>query len=89
MANEKILVDVIRIREQITEWYNHGSGLERSVLKDVLDLLDKEVQAVTRCKDCDNTCQGNHGLVCTIWGAGTDPNGWCYKEERRDNNATE
>ena len=43
---------------------------------------------VTRCKDCDNTCQGNHGLVCTIWGAGTDPDGWCYKGERREENAT-
>ena len=42
MAEEKILVDVRRIREQITEWYYHGSGLERSILKDVLDLLDKE-----------------------------------------------
>lgn len=42
MADEKILVDVRRIRKQITEWYNHGSGLERSILKDVLDLLDKE-----------------------------------------------
>lgn len=43
---------------------------------------------VTRCKDCDNTCQGNHGLICTIWGAGTDPDGWCYKGERREENAT-
>lgn len=42
MADEKILVDVRRIREQIAEWYYHGSGLERSILKDVLDLLDKE-----------------------------------------------
>ena len=42
MADEKILVDVRRIREQIAKWYDHGSGLERSILKDVLDLLDKE-----------------------------------------------
>ena len=51
MANEKILADVSRIREQITEWYDYGSGLERSVLKDVLDLIDKEAadSITSRC----------------------------------------
>ena len=39
---------------------------------------------VIRCKDCANTCPGNHGLVCTIWGAGTSPDGWCYQGERRE-----
>lgn len=38
---------------------------------------------VVRCKDCDNTCPGSNGLVCTAWGARTDPYGWCYKAERR------
>ena len=39
---------------------------------------------VVRCKDCDNTCPGSNGLVCTAWGARTDPDGWCYKAERRE-----
>lgn len=38
---------------------------------------------VVRCKDCDNTCPGNTGLVCTIWGAGTEPEAFCSYGERR------
>ena len=65
-----------------------------SVLKN--DLLIREVMLgekeprckmfvdVVRCKDCDNTCPGSNGLVCTAWGARTDPDGWCYKAERKD-----
>jgi hypothetical protein len=37
------------------------------------------------CKDCANTCDGNSGLICLVWGAGTSPNGWCYKGERKEN----
>ena len=40
---------------------------------------------VVRCKDCDNTCEGNMGLICLAWGVGTSPDGWCYKAERKNN----
>ena len=42
-----------------------------------------DAEPVIRCKDCTNTCPGHNGLVCTMWGAGTDPDGWCYRGERR------
>lgn len=42
MATEKFLIDASRLKEKITEWYDYGSGLERSILKDVLDLIDQE-----------------------------------------------
>ena len=48
-------------------------------------LLDNDVVPVVLCKDCDNTCPGSNGLVCTAWGARTDPDGWCYMAERKDN----
>lgn len=44
-----------------------------------------DVVPVVRCKDCDNTCPGSNGLVCTAWGARTDPDGWCYMAERKNN----
>lgn len=66
MANEKILVDVRRIREQITEWYNHGSGLERSILKDVLDLLDKEAEDGIAIRVGDKYVSGMRQLVAEL-----------------------
>lgn len=45
--------------------------------------LDAQAE-ILRCKDCEYTCPGTSGLVCTMWGAGTDPDGWCYKGERRE-----
>ena len=44
---------------------------------------------ILRCQYCEYTCPGNSGLVCTMWGAGTDPDGWCYKGERKDNEGKE
>ena len=43
------------------------------------------ITKVVHCKECDNTCHGSNGLVCTAWGARTDPDGWCYMAERKDN----
>jgi hypothetical protein len=45
--------------------------------------LDAQAE-ILRCKDCEYTCPGTSGLICTMWGAGTDPDGWCYKGERRE-----
>lgn len=47
--------------------------------------LDNIVQVV-RCKDCDSYCpETNHRPVCLSWGSWCDPDGWCYKGERKDN----
>lgn len=36
------------------------------------------------CRDCDNICPGYFDdIICTMWGAKTDPDGWCHKGERR------
>lgn len=43
---------------------------------------------IVQCKDCEYTCPGTSGLVCTMWGAGTDPDGWCYEAERKNNGKT-
>lgn len=43
---------------------------------------------VIRCKDCANACPGNRSLVCTIWGAGTSPDGFCNHGERRIENGS-
>lgn len=41
---------------------------------------------VIRCKDCENTCIGCNGLVCTIWGSGTYPDSYCSYGERKNDN---
>ena len=46
-----------------------------------------DVVKVVRCQDCDFICEGNVFPVCTCWGRNTDSNGWCYKGERREENA--
>ncbi len=53
------------------------SIVERTPIVDAVEVI--------RCKDCEYTCPGTSGLVCTMWGAGTDTDGWCYKAERKNN----
>ena len=48
-------------------------------------LIANDVVPVVRCKDCDNTCPGTIGLVCTMWGCRTPPDGFCFIGERKDN----
>lgn len=52
-------------------------------LREIYKKVTTPTVEVVRCKDCDNTCPGSNGLVCTAWGARTDPDGWCYKAERK------
>jgi hypothetical protein len=52
---------------------------------EIQDLPTVDAVEVVRCKDCDNTCSGNNGLVCTIWGCGTYPDSYCSYGERKDN----
>jgi hypothetical protein len=40
---------------------------------------------LVRCKDCENTCTGSNGLVCIIWGSGTELDAFCSYGERKDN----
>ena len=47
-------------------------------------LIANDVVPVVRCKDCDNTCPGTIGLVCTMWGCRTQPDGFCFMGERKD-----
>lgn len=40
---------------------------------------------ILRCRDCESFCPcGNGNVICTSWGSWTDPDGWCYKGERRE-----
>lgn len=40
---------------------------------------------VVRCKDCQNAVDIEKDyLICTLWGCGTDFDGFCYKGEWRD-----
>ena len=57
-------------------------GLEEKIAD---HLIANGVTIPVRCKDCEYTCPGTSGIVCTMWGAGTEPDGWCHKAERKDN----
>ena len=43
-------------------------------------------EELVRCKECDFACPGSYGLVCTAWGAPTDPDMFCAKGERAKDN---
>lgn len=60
--------------------YRNGVG---SCPDRCVQFKNKDTVTVVRCKDCECTAPGTSGLVCTMWGAGTDPDGWCYKAERK------
>lgn len=56
------------------------------VLREVMDWgkLGTKPVAIVRCRDCSNTCPGYYDdIICTMWGARTDPDGWCHLGERR------
>lgn len=78
------VIDVI-----IEHHFDHGEAPLAGAVSNLTFYIDAlavdGIVPVIRCKDCDNTCPGTNGLVCTMWGAGTDPDGWCYKAERKDN----
>ena len=41
--------------------------------------------SIVRCKDCDSFCPcENDSYICSRLGTWTDPDGWCYKGERRE-----
>ena len=61
-------------------WYADIADLNPEELID--HLIANDVVPVVRCKDCNNTCPGHNGLVCVIWGAGTEPNAFCSRGER-------
>lgn len=75
-------VDLIEYIRTLEHNYNVAVSFNENQAKYIESLGFKEV---VRCKDCDNTCPGSNGLVCTAWGARTDPDGWCYNAERKDN----
>jgi hypothetical protein len=74
MANEKL--------EELISQIQYMGGLESRLAE---HLIANDVAPVVRCKDCEYTCPGTSGIVCTMWGAGTEPDGWCYKAERKYN----
>lgn len=71
-----ILIDENGIPEVKLQFGERTLVLRRN---DPVDAVEEE-----RCKYCDNTCPGNRGLVCTIWGAGTDPDTFCSFGKRTD-----
>ena len=93
MANEKRLIDANAYKASLTKWkedaWKHNERHDAMLIADCLCELETmptvDAVEVVRCKDCDNTCPGSNGLVCTAWGARTDPDGWCYKAERKGN----
>lgn len=43
------------------------------------------MESIVRCCDCDSFCgETNDSPICVRWGSWTDPDGWCYKGERRE-----
>ena len=64
------------------EW--DAERLYREIAKLEIEVGKAQGLEVVRCKDCDFTCEGSYGLVCTAWGAGTDPDMFCSKGERRN-----
>ena len=43
------------------------------------------MEGLVRCKDCDSFCPcENDSYICSRLGTWTDPDGWCYKGERRE-----
>ncbi len=49
-----------------------------------LDGTADAMASIVRCKDCDFYCEGTNRPICVSWGSWTDPDGWCYKGERRE-----
>ena len=68
--------DIANVFNWLSEWF------------EIVDAPTMDAVEVVRCKDCEYTCPGTSGIVCTMWGAGTEPDGWCYKAERKDNGKT-
>ena len=89
MATKKRLIDAnalmerLKFKRKISE-VGLYRGLE-SAMAQCAKAPTVDAVEVVRCKDCEYTCPGTSGIVCTMWGAGTEPDGWCYKAERKDN----
>ena len=83
------LIDANVLIEHLARCIEAEKGLLRAVCVAIKCFVEQmptvDAVEVVRCKDCDNTCPGSNGLVCTAWGARTDPDGWCYKAERKGN----
>ena len=92
MAREKRMIDVNKVIASMQKCLDEAPDKKDTVayfaFESIITALKQEptVDAVevVRCKYCDNTCHGTNGLVCIMWGAGTDPDGWCHKGERRE-----
>ena len=49
-----------------------------------LDGYTDAMASIVRCKDCDFYCpETNERPICASWGSWCDPDGWCYRGERR------
>ena len=81
---EKRLIDANALRQTIESniyWrLNDGAFLDAIDDAPTLDAVE-----VVRCEDCKNTCPGWNRIVCTTWGAVTEPNNFCSYGERKDN----
>ena len=92
MATEKRLIDANGVEFALIGICNRESGIPLAVAEWLANVVRNaptvDAVEVVRCKDCEYTCPGTSGLVCTMWGAGTDPDGWCYEAERKNNGKT-
>lgn len=59
------------------------NGYESGYKAGMRSAVGGDVVSVVRCKDCDNICEGTSRPICVNWGSWCDPDGWCYRGERR------
>ena len=81
MAEEKRLIDANALIDDTYILDSWDAKIVRAWLDDqpTVDAVE-----VVRCRKCANTCPGTIGLVCTMWGNRTAPDGFCYMGERKE-----
>ena len=77
--------DLISRNALIAEYDRVHIGVAGNARKLIENAPTVDAVEVVRCKDCENAIEGNHGLVCPMWGSGTEPNAFCSYGEKIKN----
>ncbi len=89
MANEKRLIDanalgIGKAKREVFDNPAYADGWN-SAIAIIENAPAVDAVEVVRCKDCYSYCpETNDRPICISWGSWTDPDGWCYKGERRE-----
>ena len=59
-------------------------ALDGMIIYNLSDWNIRSAPPIGRCKDCSNSCPGNHSPVCIIHGCNTDDDAWCNEFEPKE-----